>query len=94
MVHCCTGGCTSREAYRLVGAHPCSCQCTAARRPRRRRAFNAVHEYLLTRGIAIFDFFNYRGSTGYGKTFARLNDRRLREHELDDLRDAVAWLGM
>jgi dipeptidyl aminopeptidase/acylaminoacyl peptidase len=53
--------------------------------------FNGPHQYLLTRGVAIFDF-NYRGSTGYGKTFARLNDRRLRDNELSDLTDAVAWL--
>ena len=46
----------------------------------------------MAHGIAVFDF-NYRGSTGYGKTFARLNDRRLRENELADLSDAVAWLG-
>lgn len=53
--------------------------------------FNAIHQYLLSRGIAIFDL-NYRGSTGYGKSFARLNDRRLRENELYDLADAVNWL--
>ena len=54
--------------------------------------FNGPHQYLLTRGIAIFDL-NYRGSIGYGKTFARLNDRRLRDNELYDLEDAVEWLG-
>lgn len=53
--------------------------------------FDAVVQYLLTRGIAVFDL-NFRGSTGYGKRFARLNDRRLRAHEYLDMEDAVQWL--
>ena len=53
--------------------------------------FDPVIQYLLTRGIAVFDL-NYRGSTGFGKTFARLNDRRQRENEYLDIQDAVAWL--
>jgi dipeptidyl aminopeptidase/acylaminoacyl peptidase len=47
---------------------------------------------LLAKGIAVFDL-NYRGSTGYGKTFARLNDRRLRANEYLDMADAIDWLG-
>jgi dipeptidyl aminopeptidase/acylaminoacyl peptidase len=53
--------------------------------------FDAVVQYLLTRGIAVFDL-NFRGSTGYGKAFARLNDGRLRAREYLDLEDAVQWL--
>ena len=53
--------------------------------------YNAKFQYLLTRGIAIFDL-NYRGSLGYGKTFARLNDRRQRAKEYLDLEDALDWL--
>jgi dipeptidyl aminopeptidase/acylaminoacyl peptidase len=60
---------------------------TGQARPR----YNAAHQYLLTRGIAVFDL-NFRGSTGYGKQFARLNDGRLRENELYDLADAIDWL--
>lgn len=49
-------------------------------------------QYLLEKGIAVFDL-NYRGSTGYGKTFARLNDKRLRALEYLDMADAIDWLG-
>ena len=60
---------------------------TSQARPR----FQAAHQYLLSRGIAVFDL-NYRGSTGYGKAFARLNDRRLRATEYLDMEDALLWL--
>ncbi len=61
---------------------------TAQARPE----FDGPHQYLLTRGVAVFDL-NFRGSTGYGKRYARLNDLRLREGEIYDLADAVEWLG-
>jgi len=48
-------------------------------------------QYLCSRGIAVLNF-NYRGSTGSGKSFARLNDRRLRVNEIGDVVDAVQWL--
>lgn len=57
-----------------------------------RPGWRATNQYLLTRGIAVFEL-NFRGSTGYGKRFARLNDGRLRAGEYLDMADAVAWLG-
>lgn len=52
--------------------------------------YRAELQYFIARGIAVLDL-NYRGSTGYGKSYARLNDRRLRVNELADTADAVAW---
>jgi dipeptidyl aminopeptidase/acylaminoacyl peptidase len=53
--------------------------------------FDAVHQYLIARGIAVFDL-NFRGSTGYGKRFARLDNQRLRPNAVLDLEDAMRWL--
>lgn len=60
---------------------------TGQARPR----FNALLQYLVARGFAVFDL-NFRGSTGYGKTYARENNLRKRENELYDLEDAVKYL--
>jgi dipeptidyl aminopeptidase/acylaminoacyl peptidase len=82
-----SGGSSVRERTRppvLLSVHGGP---TAQARPR----YNPAHQYLLTRGIAVFDL-NFRGSTGYGKAYARLNDGRLREQEIDDLADALDWL--
>ncbi len=57
-----------------------------------RPRFDAVAQYLVGRGYAVFDF-NFRGSTGYGKTFARLDNGRLRPDAVRDIGDAVEWLG-
>ncbi len=60
---------------------------TAQARP----GFRPVFQYLLGRGIAVVDL-NFRGSTGYGKTFARLDNQRLRPNAVRDLVDALAFL--
>jgi dipeptidyl aminopeptidase/acylaminoacyl peptidase len=52
--------------------------------------FSPDVQYFVARGIAVVDL-NFRGSTGFGKTYARLNDKRLRVNELHDTADAVKW---
>jgi len=61
---------------------------TAQARP----MFSGVQQYLLARGVAIFDL-NFRGSTGYGKAFARLDNGRLRPNAVRDMEDTLRWLG-
>ncbi len=68
----------------LVGVHGGP---TAQARP----VFDPAFQYLLTRGIAVFDL-NYRGSTGYGKRFTRLDDGRLRPNALKDVAAGLDWL--
>jgi len=47
--------------------------------------FDAVAQYLLARGVAVFEP-NVRGSSGLGRSYAKLDDR---ENRLDSVRDLV-----
>jgi len=56
-----------------------------------RRTYHAMIQHLVNHGFAVFDI-NNRGSSGYGKTFYHLDDKK---HGEADLRDVVAarhWL--
>ncbi len=53
--------------------------------------FNAVYQYLLAAGFAIAAP-NVRGSSGYGKTYVHLDDKRLRMDSVKDLASLVHWI--
>jgi dipeptidyl aminopeptidase/acylaminoacyl peptidase len=53
--------------------------------------FSSIYQYFLSRGYAVLAP-NVRGSTGYGKTYAHLDDVRKREDSVKDLAAAVEWL--
>lgn len=56
-----------------------------------RQSYNPYKQYLINHGIAVLDV-NNRGSSGYGKTFFKMDDRR---HGEEDLKDVIAgkdWL--
>lgn len=55
-----------------------------------RVGYNALVQYLVNHGYAVFDI-NNRGSSGYGMTFFAMDDRRRGEA---DLGDVVASKGM
>jgi len=56
-----------------------------------RPSFQAQVQYLVNNGIAVFDV-NVRGSTGFGKTYARLDNQEKRLDSVRDLVDTVAFL--
>src|SRR5687768_10035349 len=56
-----------------------------------RPSFGAVTQYLVARGYAVLDL-NFRGSTGYGKRYARLDNGRLRPNAVKDMDAAAEWL--
>lgn len=57
-----------------------------------RKGYRADIQYLLNHGYAVFSI-NNRGSSGYGKTFFHLDDKRHGEDDLDDVVAAHAYLG-
>ncbi|MFB6133689.1 MAG: prolyl oligopeptidase family serine peptidase [Halanaeroarchaeum sp.] len=57
----------------------------------RRPSFNPVKQYFLQQGYAVFEP-NVRGSTGYGKAYTHLDDRRNRRDAVRDLEAGVEWL--
>ncbi|SFH61597.1 Dipeptidyl aminopeptidase/acylaminoacyl peptidase [Halorubrum aquaticum] len=57
----------------------------------RRPSFGAVKQYLLNGGYAVLEP-NVRGSSGYGKAYAALDDVEKRMDSVADLRAGVEWL--
>ena len=57
----------------------------------RRPTFASVKQYLLNNGYAVFEP-NVRGSSGYGKAYAALDDVEKRMDSVADVRSGVEWL--
>lgn len=78
------GASMAKKAPALLSVHGGP---TSQARPK----FNPVHQYFLARGYAVLDL-NFRGSTGYGKRFTRLDNLRLRPNAVRDMQAAADWL--
>ena len=91
MVRQCTVSCTCRRHCRSDESPPVLLAIHGGPNHQARPIYDAAFQYLLTRGIAVFDL-NFRGSTGYGKRFTRLDNGRLRPNAVKDIAAAVGWL--
>ena len=56
-----------------------------------RPGFNPIYQYLLAAGYTIVAP-NVRGSSGYGRTYQSLDDRRLRMDSVEDLNEVGRWI--
>ncbi len=54
------------------------------------KGYNSTHQWLANRGYAVLSV-NYRGSTGFGKSFINAGDGEWARKMQDDLEDAVKW---
>jgi dipeptidyl aminopeptidase/acylaminoacyl peptidase len=52
--------------------------------------YDSLHQWLANRGYAVLDV-NFRGSTGFGKTFLNAGNKEWAAKMHDDLIDAVNW---
>jgi len=52
--------------------------------------YNGLHQWLANRGYGVLSV-NFRGSTGFGKSFVRAADQEWAGRMQDDLLDATAW---
>lgn len=57
----------------------------------RRPSFSAIKQFFLAQGYAFFEP-NVRGSSGYGKSYMRLDDVERRVDAIADLKAGVEWL--
>jgi dipeptidyl aminopeptidase/acylaminoacyl peptidase len=70
---------------------PCLLSMHGGPESQERASFSGLLQYYLQRGYAIFAP-NVRGSTGYGKTYHRLDDVEKREDSVKDMAEAVGFL--
>jgi dipeptidyl aminopeptidase/acylaminoacyl peptidase len=57
---------------------------------RDKKGYDATHQWLANRGYAVLSV-NYRGSTGFGKSFINAGDGQWARKMQTDLEDAVRW---
>lgn len=75
-----------------AGGYPCILYVHGGPTSQLRPDFDVRFQYFLSRGYAILGT-NVRGSTGYGRAYAALDEIEKRPDSVADLQHAVFWLG-